>query len=130
MTSTQQLALPSEKFRLEEINIPEELAAILAGQTVAVDVFPEGPPMALRRHRNDPPDGPPILIVEGSVEWWDPWPVRILYTDDDGRIWRVPRHWLSGGVSPVIEASRYAITQESSWPDRMVWYPDRFHSNS
>src|ERR1017187_9529641 len=72
MTSTQQLALPGEKIRLEEINMPEELAASLAGQTVAAEVFPEVPPIALRRHRNDPPDGPPILIVEGSVEWWDP----------------------------------------------------------
>src|ERR1700692_3580285 len=114
MTSTQQLALPSEKFRLEEINMPEELAASLAGQTVAVDVFPEGPPMVLRHHRNDPPDGLPILIVEGSVEWYEPWPVRVFYTDADGRIWRVPRHWLSSGVSPVIEASRYAITQEAN----------------
>jgi hypothetical protein len=121
MTSTQQLALPNEKFRLEEINMPEKLAASLAGQTVAVDVLPEELPMALRRHRNDPPDGLPTLIVEGSVEWYDPWPVRVLYTDADGRIWRVPRHWLSDGVSPVIEASRYAITQEASWLES--WYP-------
>ena len=121
MTSAQQLALPSEKFRLEEINMPEDLAASLAGQTVTVDVFPEELLMLRRRDRSDPPGGAPMLIDKDDAEWNDVWPVRVLYTDSDGRIWRVPRHWLSDGVSPVIEASRYAITHESSWLES--WCP-------
>jgi hypothetical protein len=51
MTVTQQLALPNDKFRLEEINMPEDLAASLAGQTVVVDVFPEEAPKARRLRR-------------------------------------------------------------------------------
>lgn len=48
MASTQQLRLPTEKFRLEEINMPEELASDLAGRTVAVKVLPEMPSRTLR----------------------------------------------------------------------------------
>jgi hypothetical protein len=40
MTSTHQIALP-ERFRLEEINMPVELASALAGRTVDVEVLPE-----------------------------------------------------------------------------------------
>ncbi len=121
MTSTQQLALPNEKFRLEEINMPEELAAILAGQTVSVDVFPEEPTVTRRLDRNDPPDGMLMFIDGYGRAWNDHWAVRVLYKDSGGRIWRLPRHWLSDGVSPVIEASRCAITQESSWLES--WEP-------
>lgn len=39
-----QLTLPIEKFRLEETNMPETLAAALAGQNVAVEVLPKGQP--------------------------------------------------------------------------------------
>jgi hypothetical protein len=107
--------LPCEKFRLEEINMPEELAAALAGKTISVEVLPDEPPLTRRLDLNDPPDGLPMLIDEDGVAWNDYWPVRVLFTDPDGRVWRLPRHWLSGGVSPVNEASRYAITHESSW---------------
>ena len=48
-------------------------------------------------------------------------PVWVLYTDAGGRAWRLPRHWLSGGVSPVIEASRYEATHEARWVES--WYP-------
>ena len=121
MTSTQQLALPNEKFRLQEINMPEELAASLAGRTVTVDVFPEEPPMALRLDLDDPPAGLPMLVDDDGIAWNDYWPVRVLYTDASGRAWRLPRHWLSGGVSSVIEASRYEVTHESSWLES--WCP-------
>jgi hypothetical protein len=100
MTSTQQLTLPSEKFRLEEINMPDELAASLSGQTVAVDVLPEEPPLSLRFDLDNPPVCLPIVIDEDGVAWNDHWPVRVLYTDPDGQGWRLPRHWLSGGVFP------------------------------
>jgi hypothetical protein len=118
MTSMQQLTLPNEKFRLEEINMPEKLAANLAGQTVAVEVLPEVPPQALRFDLNNPPVGLPIVIDEDGMAWNDHWPARVLYTDAGGRIWRLPRHWLFGGVSPVIEASRYEIAHAASWLER------------
>ena len=121
MTSTQQLALPNEKFRLEEINMPQDLAAWLAGQSVTVNVFPEEPPMARRLERNDPPDGLLTFVDGYGMEWNDHRAVRVLYTDSESRIWRFPRHWLSDGVAPVIEASRSATTQESSWLE--TWCP-------
>jgi hypothetical protein len=43
MTSTQQIVLP-EAFRLKEINMPIELASVLAGRTVDVEFLPEEPP--------------------------------------------------------------------------------------
>jgi hypothetical protein len=121
MTEMQQLALPNEKFRLEEINMPVELAASLAGQTVAVEVFPEEPPKARRLDLDNLPEGLPVFVDKDCVAWNDYWPVRVHYTDADGRIWRLPRHWLSDGVSPVIGASRYEVTHESSWLES--WCP-------
>ena len=121
MTATRQIMLPNEKFRLEEINLPEELSAKLAGQTVRVEVLPEEPAMTRRFDLHDPPAGLPILLDPHGVAWNDYWPARVLYTDAGGRAWRLPRHWLSGGVSPVIEASRYEVTHEASWLER--WCP-------
>jgi hypothetical protein len=121
MATTQQLTLPNDKFRLEEINMPEELAASLAGRMVTVEVFPEEPLKARRIDLNNLPDGLPVLVDKDCVAWNDYWPVRVLYTDSDGRMWRFPRHWLSDGVSPVIGASRYEVTHESSWVES--WCP-------
>jgi hypothetical protein len=56
-----------------------------------------------------------MLIDEDGVAWNDLWPARVLFMDPDGRVWRLPRHLLSGGVLPVIEASRYEVTHEASW---------------
>ncbi len=47
-STTWRFTLPNEKFRLEEINMPEELTASLAGRTVAIQVLPEVPPMTRR----------------------------------------------------------------------------------
>lgn len=122
MSSQQgEITLPSDCFRLEEINLPQEMSASLAGQTVAVDVLPEVPPVALRFDLDDPPVGLPIVIDEDGVAWNDHWPIRVLYRDAGGRAWRLPRHWLFAGDSPVIEASRYGVTHGSSWLER--WCP-------
>ena len=80
--TTRQIILPSEKFRLEEINLPEELATSLAGQEVSVDVLPEEPPMTRRLNLNNLPDGLPVLIDEEGVAWNAYSPPRVLYTDD------------------------------------------------
>ena len=42
--------------------MPEDLAATLAGQTVAVEVLPEEPPATRRLDLDDPPAGLPMLI--------------------------------------------------------------------
>jgi len=43
MTWACKIVLPSERFRVEEISVPEELASALAGQAVDAEVFPELP---------------------------------------------------------------------------------------
>jgi hypothetical protein len=116
-----QLALPSDSFRLEEINLPEELSARLAGQTVAVEVLPEEPATTRRFDFDDIPIGMPMLLDPDGLPWNAFWAPRVLYTDADGRTWRLPRHWLSGGVSPVIEASRYEVMHKSGWLE--TWCP-------
>jgi hypothetical protein len=54
-STTRQFTFPDEKFRLEEINMPQEMAAPLAGRTVAVEVPPEVPPRTLRIDLDNPP---------------------------------------------------------------------------
>jgi hypothetical protein len=115
MTSTCKIILPDEKFRLEEINMPEELASALAGQAVEVEVHPEAEAGTLRLDLNDLPDGLPFLVGDDDILWNGYWPARVLYTGADSRVCRLPRHWLSGGVLPVIEPSRYKVTHESTW---------------
>jgi len=121
MPSTHRITLPSETFRLEEINMPEELASALAGMAVDVEVHPEAPAGTLRLNLDDLPDGQPFAIDDDGVAWNGYWPARVLYTDDGRRIWRLPQHWLTEGVSPVIEASRYEATHSSAWLE--PWCP-------
>ena len=116
-----ELTLPSDCFRLEEINLPEELASALAGQAVDAEVLPEAPAGTLRLDLNDLPDGMPFLIGDDGIAWNGYWPARVLYTGADSRVWRSPWHWLKEGVSPVIEASCYKVTHKSSWPEG--WCP-------
>ncbi len=122
MAQTRQFTLPAEKFRLEEINMPEELAASLAGRTVPVEVLPEVPSRTLRIDLDNPPAvGVSVLVDDDGTAWNDDWPARVLYADTDGREWRLPRHWLSDGVSPVIPASRYLVAESSRWTE--TWVP-------
>jgi hypothetical protein len=121
MTSTRRIVLPGERFRLEEINMPTELAAALAGQAVDAEVHPEVPAGTLRLDVNDLPDGLPFLIDDDGIAWNGYWPKRVLYTDASDRTWRLPRHWLKQGASPAIQASRYEVTHESSWLE--CWCP-------
>ncbi len=120
-STTQQFTLPAEKFRLEEINMPEELVAALEGQSVGVEILPEVPPRTLRIDLDDPPAvGVSVFVDDDGTAWNGHWPVRVVYTGPDGREWRLPRHWLSDGVSPVIEASRYEVTHASGWTESWV----------
>ena len=121
MTPTCRIVLPSERFRLEEINMPGERASALAGQTVDAEVHPEVPAGTLRLNLNALPDGLPFLVGDDGILWNAYWPARVLYTDASGRVWRLPRHWLTERVSPVIDASRYNVTHELSWLES--WCP-------
>ena len=121
MTPNCEIILPTEKFRLEEINIPEGLASALAGQAVDVEVHPEVPAETQRLDLENLPDGLPFFVGDDGIAWNGYWPARVLYTDATGRTWRLPRHWLTEGVSPIIDASRYEVTHGSSWLES--WCP-------
>jgi hypothetical protein len=56
MASVHRIVLPSERFRLEEINMPKELASALAGQAADVEVLPEAPGATRRLDLDDLPD--------------------------------------------------------------------------
>jgi hypothetical protein len=121
MSPTCKIHLPSERFRLEEINMPEELASALAGQAADVEALPEAPAGTRRLDPDDLPDGLPFLVGDDGTAWNGYWPARVLYTDASGRTWRLPRHWLTEGISPVIEASRYETTHNMAWHE--FWCP-------
>jgi hypothetical protein len=121
MTSTCKIVLPSEKFRLEELNMPEELVAALAGQAVDAEALPEAEAGTLRLDLNALPDCLPFVVGDDGTLWNGDWPARVFFTDAGGRTWRLPRHWLTEGVSPVIEASRYKVTHGSTWLES--WCP-------
>jgi len=92
MTSTCKIVLSSERFRLEEINMPEELASAVAGLAVDVATFPEVPAGICLVDLDNLPDGLPFLIADDGIAWNRYWPARVLYTDPDGRVGRLPRH--------------------------------------
>ena len=69
MTPNCKIILPSEKFRLEEINPPEELAAALVGRAVDAKALPEAPAGTLRLDLNDLPDGLPFLVGDDGILW-------------------------------------------------------------
>ncbi len=102
--------LPEELFRLEEINLPTELAQYLSGRTARVEALPEELP-ATRRVE---PDDFPLLIDPQGNYWNDYRPVRVFYTDIEGRVWRLPRRWLAeskANSEPRIDCS-YSVSQE------------------
>jgi hypothetical protein len=102
--------------------MPEDLASALAGQAVDAEVHPEVPAGTLRLDMNDLPDGLPFLIGDDGIAYG-------MATGPHGSSTRTPAaargdcHGIGSpeGVSPVIEASRYEVTHESSWLES--WCP-------
>jgi len=97
------IRLPEQPYRLEEINIPEDLARQLAGQIFEVEVVPEELPGTRRVAITDSP----ALIARDGTIWNDYRPVRLSFRDGEGRQWNIPRHWQGGPqifVGPVVEA--------------------------
>lgn len=104
------LTLPGDPYRLEEINLPAPLVASLAGQTVAVQILPEE---QAGTRRVDPTESPAWISPETGEYWNDYQPIRILFTDSEGGVWRFPRRWLNGtgpGIPPPD-----AFIQEAAW---------------
>lgn len=86
------IRLPEESAYLEEANLPIELVRKLTGRVVTVDVLREEQP---RRRRVEPDDVPLWIDPEGNY-WNDYRPLRVLYTDDQRRVWRFRKTWLPG----------------------------------
>jgi hypothetical protein len=82
--------VPEEKFMLEEANLPTRVIECIAGESVWVETYPEEAP-ATRRVK---PDDFPLLIDPKGNYWNDYRPLRVLYTDPQGQVWRFPRRWL------------------------------------
>lgn len=104
------LTLPAEHYRLEEINLPAPLVASLTGQTVAVQILPEE---QAGTRRVDPSESAAWINPETGEYWNDYQPLRILFTDSQGEVWRFPRRWLHG-TSPDIPPPDEFI-QEAKW---------------
>ena len=105
-----EIRLPDDAIQLQEANLPTDLTAALVGETVTVEVLPEE---AVGTRRAGPDEYPAWIDRQGN-RWNEFHPMRVVYTDAQGRTWRLPRHWLTGVAhsnAPQPD-SRYPVTQE------------------
>ncbi|MGE5326060.1 MAG: hypothetical protein ACM3NO_03400 [Deltaproteobacteria bacterium] len=119
MNSKQQFTLPSEPYRLEEINLPSGLARELTGRTVTAEVAPEEEAMTRQIASPDPGEGLVFITDAQGITWNDYWPVRVSFKDPQGEIWRIPRHWLTQGAAPLKEEAPYEVTEEVVWQEML-----------
>jgi hypothetical protein len=118
MTAKQRLSLPVEVFKLEELNLPAELAQTLAGQMVEVEVWPEELPGRAESAASGDSSG--WIDPDGNT-WADYQPVRVLYTDASGGQWRLPRRWTENPSTvnePHIDSS-YPVSQEIAFSENV-----------
>lgn len=133
MATLRKLALPTEAFRLEERNLPADLARSLAGRTVTVRVLPEETARTrcvklaeVKQSKIDSSEalGGYPLLVDPEGNFWNDWrPVRVLFTDTEGREWRLPRRWLPElpqSSEPPLDAF-YNVSDEIVFTETM--YP-------
>ena len=86
----QTIKLPSDVAQLEEANLPRDLATALAGKAEPVELLWEKAPN-LRRLEPWDTNG---LIDRGGKSWSEHYPLQVFFTDDSGKVWRLPRHWV------------------------------------
>ncbi len=115
--------VPEQEFLLEEANLPANVIACIAGQSVRVQTYPEEPP---GMHRVESDDFPLLIDPEGNC-WNDYRPVRVLYTDPQGQEWRFPHRWLPM-LRPIAERHEDftgTVWQEASFSENLhlpsVW---------
>jgi hypothetical protein len=113
---TREFRFPDELSLLEEINLPEELAVSLLGQTIPVDIVPEEQAAT----RQVGPDAYPQLIASDGALWNCDRPMEVSFRDFQGGVWRIPRHWIAGDA-PVERHISYNVTREYVFYERMVF---------
>jgi len=107
------LRLPKETFRLEEINLPKELAESLVGQHVCVDVLREEKPATRRVAADEVP-----LLIDAQGNYWNDYrPFRVLHTDEQGRVWRFRKIWFPG----LLPQQENLVRLESSLSESHVF---------
>lgn len=111
--------LPAQPFRLEQINLPEELASTLAGQSVTVEVLPEAMPRMYAVETNNIPADVPVLIDRDGTMWNDYWPMRVSFRDHEGRTWNIPRYWVETGPDSYDCGARLAVTAPVEWAESL-----------
>ena len=115
----EEISFSNDVNQLEEINLPPDLAASLAGQCLTVEVLPEEEP----RTRRPVPDEDWLIIVDAKGNIWNVYrPMQLFYTDAQGRVWRLPRHWLAGAVpcaGPQPDAC-YEVTREHVFSETVI----------
>jgi len=119
MTPIEIITLPSEKYRLEEINLSEQLVENLAGKTLPIEIVPEVIPMTRQFDTSDPPAEGSFWIDPDGKMWNDYSPARIGFTDPEGRRWHLPRHWLTTGGAPLKEEASFQVTQDLVWAETL-----------
>ena len=111
--NTASLRFPDSPTLLEEINLPPEVANSVAGAMVTVQMLPEERALTRRIEPNAVgPHDTPVLIDQDGKIWNDYRPVRVRFTDPNGRMWRIPRHWLKyvpQGPSQALRVSRDVV---------------------
>jgi hypothetical protein len=109
--------VPEQKFLLEEANLPANVIERIAGQSVFVETCPEEPP-ATRRVQ---PDDFPFLMDRVGNYWNAFRPIRVLFTDQQGQVWRFPRRWLPM-LRPIAEPcqdSTGTVWQEATFSETL-----------
>ena len=108
---------PEERCLLEEANLPGSLIDRIGGQYIPVETHPEE---AAATRRVEPNDFPLLIDPKGNY-WNDYRPIRVLYTDGQGQVWRFPRRWLPM-LQPVTEPcleSIETVWQEASFSETL-----------
>jgi hypothetical protein len=114
MTARESLTLPLEAFRLEELNLPPDLARTLVGKTVEVEVWPEELPHTRRLEPGRTGEAVPFQRDPDGSLWNDYCPIRVNFGDTAGKMWRLPRRWVEAPAAvnePYID-SFYPVSQE------------------
>jgi hypothetical protein len=113
---TREFRFPDELWRLQEINLPDELVESLVGKTVPVEILP-AEQAAIRQvdTRN-----PPYLIAPDGTLWNCERPMQVSFKDAQGNVWRMPRHWITGDA-PVVRQVCYNVTREHVFSELLVF---------